>query len=167
MLKLNGYLASHFFNLFGYEGTERLAKVLEEKTHVKWYVPHRNGEINDKKNNDATITDKAIYRADTEELKKADIIVACLDGESIDDGVCTEIGFVAGYMEALNMYGIPHRPKIIIGLYTDMRQFGTGDNHHYINLYTKGAVNVWGKIVNNVDDLIEEITNYCENVIQI
>jgi hypothetical protein len=157
---MKGYLATFFFDNFGFEGTERLAQYLEKNTDIEWYVPQRNGEINDKKNNDGNITDKAIYRGDSDRLLESDILVACIDGVEIDSGVSCEVGLLAGYLEAFVKMGTITKPKLILGLYTDMRQDGTGDNHMYKNLYTKGAINYWGKVVRTKEEILGEINAY-------
>ena len=78
-MKLKGYFASHFFNDAFFKWTEDFASYIEKETGIEFYVPQRNAEINDKKNNDATITDIAISKGDTEELKVANVLVACID----------------------------------------------------------------------------------------
>src|SRR5690625_1598840 len=88
---MKGYFASHFFNDAMFQWTEDLACKIEQATGLDLYVPQRNGSINDKKNNDATITAAAISKADTEKLKEANILIACLDGLTIDDGVAAEV----------------------------------------------------------------------------
>ena len=161
---MKGYLATNFFNKFALDGTEALAQKIEKETSLKWYIPHRNGEINDKKNNDDIITDVKIYQADMKELMSSDIIVANLDGVEIDSGVAGEIGMIAAWNEMLNNYDIDEREelnyKLIIGYYTDMRQHGTGDNHFYINLFVKGACNCFGFVVDNEEDIIRIIDNW-------
>lgn len=158
---MKAYLATHFFNKAGFLWTMLVAEAIRnEFPELKLYVPQENGEINDKKNNDATVTNVAIYEADTKELLSSDILIACLDGVEIDAGVASEIGVFSGYIEALNASGINAKPRYIIGVYTDMRQDGTGDNHYYINLYTKGAVNKYGNIVRDTHELLEHIRNF-------
>ena len=114
-----GYLASHFFNDAMFKWTEDLAKFIEENTDLKLYVPQRNADINDKKNNDDIITDIKIAQADTAELKKANILIACLDGLTIDDGVAGEImahGVMGEFEKENNIYFT----IMIIGIITDM-----------------------------------------------
>lgn len=161
---MKGYLATHFFNKFALDGTEAFAKKLEKETSLQWYIPHRNGEINDKKNNDDIITDVKIYQADAKELMSSDVIVANLDGVEIDSGVAGEIGMVAAYNEMLDRINCGDSDdmdyKLIIGYYTDMRQYGTGDNHYYINLFVKGACSCFGSVVDNEEDVIRIINNW-------
>lgn len=141
-----GYLASHFFNDAMFTWTENLAKYIEEKTDLILYVPQRNADINDKKNNDDIITDIKIAQADTAELKKANILIACLDGLSIDDGVAAEIMAHGVMAEFEKEHGIDF-PRLIIGIITDMRYIGTGENKLYRNLMIVGKVKEHGNLI--------------------
>ena len=67
---MRGYLASHFFNDAMYKWTEEVGQYIENNSELDLYVPQRNADINDKKNNDDIITDIKISQADTDELKK-------------------------------------------------------------------------------------------------
>ena len=126
--------------------TENLAKYIEEKTDLILYVPQRNADINDKKNNDDIITDIKIAQADTAELKKANILIACLDGLSIDDGVAAEIMAHGVMAEFEKEHGIDF-PRLIIGIITDMRYIGTGENKLYRNLMIVGKVKEHGHLI--------------------
>lgn len=141
-----GYLASHFFNDAMFTWTENLAKYIEEKTDLILYVPQRNADINDKKNNDDIITDIKIAQADTAELKKANVLIACLDGLSIDDGVAAEIMAHGVMAEFEKEHGIDF-PRLIIGIITDMRYIGTGENKLYRNLMIVGKVKEHGHLI--------------------
>lgn len=141
-----GYLASHFFNDAMFKWTEDLARFIEENTDLKLYVPQRNADINDKKNNDDIITDIKIAQADTAELKKANILIACLDGLTIDDGVAGEI-MAHGVMGEFEKENNIDFPRMIIGIITDMRYLGTGENKLYRNLMIVGKVKEHGHLV--------------------
>lgn len=143
---MKGYLASHFFNDAMFRWTEDLAQFIEKNTSLDLYVPQRNADINDKKNNDATITDIKISQADTERLKEANILIANLDGLTIDDGVSAEImahGIMAEFEKDNNI----DFPRLIIGIITDMRYIGTGENKLYRNLMIIGKVKEHGHLV--------------------
>lgn len=151
--KFKAYIATHFFNAGGFMYTEKLAKDLRaEFPYIDFYVPQENGEINDKKNNDSTITATQIAIQDTEKLLASQLLIADLDGVEVDAGVASEIGVFAGMLEASRI--LLKQPmedkKKIIGIYTDMRKDGTGDNHMYKNLYTKGLVELWGAVVGDI-----------------
>ncbi|MCC5894562.1 MAG: nucleoside 2-deoxyribosyltransferase [Alkalibacterium sp.] len=122
---------------------------------IEIYLPQENAAINDKSNYADSIQ---IADGDNAYLEKADILIAILDGVTIDAGVASEIG----YFYSMN--------KPIIGVYSDIRQ-GAGANKakiealdviaespfSYINLYTVGLVKKRGNVVRNSDELIEEI----------
>lgn len=165
---MKGYFASHFFNDAVFQWTENLASEIEEKTGLNLYVPQRNAAINDKKNNDATITAAAISKADTAQLKAANILIACLDGLTIDDGVAAEV-MAHGVMAEMEADQGIHFPRLILGLITDMRAQGTGANRLYRNLMIIGKVEEHGKVIYGypgerayIDSLIQEIQHFME-----
>lgn len=134
------------------------AKIRQLDPMIDLYLPQENDAINDKQ---AYADSKMIAQADTEKLLQSDLIVAILDGLSIDTGVASEVG--VAYAK-----GIP-----IIGLYTDTRQQGSNNRKklqalneiaenqfHYVNLYTTGLIKLNGSIVNNEDDLLIAIAKY-------
>lgn len=134
------------------------AKIRQLDQTIDLYLPQENDSINDKQ---AYADSKMIAQADTEKLLASDLMVAGLDGLSIDNGVASEIG-VAYAKE------IP-----IIGLYTDTRQQGSSNQQklqalgqiaenqfHYVNLYTTGLIKLNGTIVNNEADLLEAVKKY-------
>lgn len=168
---MRGYFASHFFNAGMYEWTDKVCDYIEEHTDIELYVPQRNASINDKKNNDDIITDIAISKADTAELKKSNILFACLDGLTIDDGVAAEI-MAHGVMKELEEeYDIsPRMPRMIIGILTDMRYQGTGENKLYRNLMIVGKVKEHGKLVigypgddTYLDEIVDIVNEFMDN----
>lgn len=165
---MKGYLASHFFNDAFYTWTEKIANEIEKNTELTLYVPQRNAAINDKKNNDAIITDIKISKADTKMLKESNILIANLDGLTIDDGVSGEI-MAHGVMKEFEEEHNIDFPRIIIGIITDMRYSGTGDNHLYRNQMIIGKVKECGKLVvgyPNDDDYIKEVINIINDFIE-
>lgn len=165
---MKGYLASHFFNDAFFVWTEKLAKYIEENTDLELYVPQRNASINDKKNNDANITAEKISEADTKELKQANILIACLDGLTIDDGVAGEVMAHGVMGEFEEEHGIDF-PRLIIGLVTDMRYEGTGDNKLYRNQMIVGKVLEHGTLVIGYagdDSYKKEIVNLINDFIK-
>ncbi len=134
------------------------AKIRQLDQTIDLYLPQENDSINDKQ---AYADSKMIAQADTEKLLASDLMVAVLDGLSIDNGVASEIG-VAYAKE------IP-----IIGLYTDTRQRGSSNQQklqalgqiaenqfHYVNLYTTGLIKLNGTIVNSEADLLAAVKKY-------
>lgn len=158
---MNAYLATHFFNEAGFKYTKELAELIRrEIPELNLYVPQENSEINDKTNNDGVITAKLIANGDNHFLKNSDILIANLDGVEIDSGVSAEIGYFSGLIEAEKELLDEPRERLIIGLYTDIRQDGTGENFFYINLYTKGLVQLNGVIVKNRFELIDQLQKF-------
>jgi len=99
-------------------------------------------------NASAEPTAKDIFRSDTARILESDVLVVCLDQETIDSGVACEVGLAYAF-------GIP-----IVGLYTDIRQYRSGRGRMYKNLYVLGAIEVFGKIVTNVNELLTLIPAY-------
>lgn len=160
---MKAYLASHFFNEAGFDYTEKVAaRIREEVPELDLYVPQNNSDINDKEANDDIITASLIAEGDNKYLKESNILIANIDGVEIDSGVSAEIGYMSGLIEAEKTKDKP-MPRIIIGLYTDMRQDGTGENFFYINLYTKGLIKLNGLLVKNTDELISTIKDFIKN----
>lgn len=131
------------------------AQIRNLSPQIDLYLPQENNDINDKQ---AYADSKMIAQADTAKLLASDLVIAILDGNTIDNGVASEIG-------------VAYAQKIpIIGLYTDTRQQGAGNQQkldalsqvaenqfHYINLYTTGLIKLNGTIVNNEADLLTAI----------
>lgn len=131
------------------------AQIRNLSPQIDLYLPQENNDINDKQ---AYADSKMIAQADTEKLLASDLVIAILDGNAIDNGVASEIG-------------VAYAQKIpIIGLYTDTRQQGAGNQQklaalsqvaenqfHYVNLYTTGLIKLNGTIVNNEADLLTAI----------
>lgn len=128
-------------------------RALDDSLEV--YLPQENGAINDKT---AYADSTMIALADTERVLESDLLVAVLDGITIDAGVASEIG--VAYAKNIPM----------IGLYTDTRQQGadnqkklaalsdTAENQfHYLNLYTVGLLKLNGTVATNEQDFLELI----------
>ncbi|HJG22168.1 nucleoside 2-deoxyribosyltransferase [Enterococcus durans] len=122
------------------------------------YLPQENEAINDKTD---YADSKMIALADTEKVLESDLMIALLDGLTIDAGVASEIG--VAYAK-----GIP-----VIGLYTDSRQQGGShpkklealqqvaeNQFHYLNLYTVGLIKLNGSIVSDETELLEALKVY-------
>ena len=122
------------------------------------YLPQENEAINDKTD---YADSKMIALADTEKVLESDLMIALLDGLTIDAGVASEIG--VAYAKS-----IP-----VIGLYTDSRQQGGShpkklealqqvaeNQFHYLNLYTVGLIKLNGSIVSDETELLEALKVY-------
>ena len=153
------YFASPLFSEMERLYNEKLVlNIRESYPGVEVYVPQEQVEINDK---NAYADSMAIAKYDTDALLESQLIVAVLDGATIDVGVATEIG--VAYQA-----GIP-----IIGLYTDSRQQGAENKQKlaalqeiaesqfsYINLYTVGLIKMNGAIYNTSEHFITAINSY-------
>lgn len=153
------YYAAPLFSEMELRYNEYLAgKIKETYPELDIYIPQEQGDINDK---NAYADSIMIAKYDTDALLASDLMVAVLDGATIDVGVATEIG--VAYQA-----GIP-----IVALYSDSRQQGATNKEKlaalqqiaesqfpYINLYTVGLIKTNGVIVNNTVDLLGEINNY-------
>lgn len=134
------YFANGLFSEADREYNEKVVQKIES-LGISVYLPQRNMAINDKTKAASAVM---VYDGDTEELKRANALVAVLDGPVIDPGVAAEIGWVSGwnemceskFMEDMNItlkgnarsvgddpekIDIP-RVKPIIAIYTDCRE---------------------------------------------
>jgi nucleoside 2-deoxyribosyltransferase/SAM-dependent methyltransferase len=93
-----------------------------------------------------------IFTIDSAAILNSQLLVACIDQETIDSGVACEIGLAYAF-------NIP-----IIGLYTDIRQHRQGKARMYKNLYVLGAIEAHGEVVSSVDELISVIPKYLEPI---
>ena len=133
-------------------------EIRKEYPDLEVYLPQEQGDINDKSSYANSVM---IAQVDTEGLLSSDLLIAVLDGISIDAGVASEVG--VAYQA-----GIP-----IIGLYTDSRQSGYDNEEKlaalkelgesqfsYVNLYTVGLCKMAGELVDSEEDLLRTINKY-------
>ncbi len=135
-LKRRVYWANAMFNEADRAFNARCAEQLRV-AGISVFLPQESTE-----NASASPSADVIFRQDSAEILQSDVMVACLDQETIDPGVCCEIGVAF-------LGGVP-----IIGLYTDIRQNRTGPARMYKNLYVVGAVLSSGGIVSSIGELI-------------
>ena len=154
-----GYYAAPLFSHMELQYNEFLVgKIREVYPELSLYVPQENGDINDK---NAYADSILIAKLDTEQLLDSNVMIAILDGQTMDVGVATEIG--VAYQA-----GIP-----VVALFSDSRQQGATNakkiaalqevaesQFPYVNLYTIGLIKTNGVVVNNIDDLISQIGYY-------
>ena len=156
---MNIYFAAPLFAASDLQYNATLVeKIRQQYPEVTIYLPQENAAINDKS---AYADSKMIALADTEKVLTSDLMIACLDGLTIDAGVASEIG--VAYAK-----GIP-----IIGLYTDSRQQGADNQQklnalqtvaenqfHYVNLYTVGLIKLNGEIFSSESALLEGLVAF-------
>lgn len=153
------YFASPLFSDMERVYNESLVKKIRTMyPELNVYLPQEQGEINDK---ESYADAKMIAKYDTDALLNSQLVLAILDGVSIDVGVASEIG--VAYQA-----GIP-----VLGLFTDSRQQGADNQKKitalkevgesqfpYMNLYTSGLIKLNGQILTNEEDWLKEITTY-------
>ena len=157
------YFAAPMFAKSDLLYNQQLVKEIRElSSELSIYLPQENEAINDKT---AYADSKMIALADTEKVLESDLMIALLDGLTIDAGVASEIG--VAYAK-----GIP-----VIGLYTDSRQQSGShpkkldalqqvaeNQFHYLNLYTVGLIKLNGSIVSDETELLEALKVYLKGV---
>ena len=156
---MNIYFASPLFSNMECRYNEYLVNQIRNAyPEVTVYLPQEQATINDKQ---AYADSIQIATYDTKALLNSQLMVAVLDGATIDVGVATEIGIAY-------QAGIP-----VLGLYTDSRQQGADNKQKidalkeiaesqfsYVNLYTVGIVKMNGDILDTEQALIEKINSY-------
>lgn len=158
-MKKQIYFASPLFSAMEKQYNASLVEMLRKKyPNEQFYVPQEQMAINDK-NQYADSTAIATY--DTEALLSSKLMIAVLDGATIDVGVASEIG-------------VAYQAKILIlGLYTDSRQQGADhpkkiealkevaeSQFPYANLYTIGLIKLNGTVLNNEEEWVQAIQKY-------
>jgi nucleoside 2-deoxyribosyltransferase len=133
------YLASPLFSEAEKNFNAHLTSELER--YVTVYLPQRDGGLMSEMVSIGIPSDIAachVFQRDMEAIKKADYLIAILDGRAIDEGVAFELGIA--YSQA----------KRCVGLQTDSRRLAMWGNNPMIT----GALE---SVFISVDDLIEWI----------
>lgn len=153
------YFASPLFSMSEQSFNEQVVEYIRENIPgAEVYLPQENESINDKS---GYADSEMIANGDNKYLEEADILVAVLDGQTVDVGVAAEVG----YFYSMN--------KPIIGLYTDSRQ-GTYGNQQkidaldeiaesqfsYINLYLVGLIKMRGDIFARIEELVFRLMRF-------
>ncbi|QIK57262.1 nucleoside 2-deoxyribosyltransferase [Erysipelothrix sp. HDW6A] len=153
------YFASPLFsNMERIYNADVVSRIRNQYPDIEVYLPQEQGDINDKSSYADSVM---IAKLDTQELLSSDLLIAVLDGITVDAGVASEIG--VAYQA-----GIP-----VLGLYTDSRQEGYDNKEKiealselaesqfsYVNLYTVGLIKLNGYLTNSEEDLINRIVDY-------
>lgn len=116
------YLAAPLFSLAEREFNVRLALILEQEYSV--FLPQRDGELLVElisRGIDQLAAKRRVFENDLAAIRRCDIVVAVLDGRTIDEGVAFELG-VAFALK-----------KRCIGLQTDPRRLLFGSNNPMID----------------------------------
>lgn len=162
MLKKKVYFAAPLFSSAEVGYNKSIVSAIRDLTkgELEIYLPQENLAINDK---NAYANSKDILLGDIAHVKDCDVMVAILDGQTIDAGVAAEVGYA--YAK-----GIP-----VLGLYTDSRQKGTenkskiealsepGENQFsYINLFVSGAIKTNGSLYSKEEELIKDLVDWSQ-----
>lgn len=153
------YFAAPLFSRAEQDYNEKCATMIRAVSDaIDLYVPQEAEDINDKSKYADSLM---IARGDADKVKESDLVIAVLDGLSVDAGVAAEVGMAY----ALD---IP-----MIGLYTDVRTQGAdvpeklealhvlGESQFsYVNLFVVGLIKEKGKLVGSEAELIEAIQSY-------
>jgi nucleoside 2-deoxyribosyltransferase len=148
------YVAGALFSEAERAWLDSLAARLREEG-FDCFVPHEQfSELEE-------LTPAEVFRVDAQGVRDANVLLAWLDGPSIDDGTACEIGMFA----ELAASGDP-RYRGIVGLVTDLRlqrRRGTavGDG---MNLFVAGAIEANGRICWSVDEAIEALRELLRSV---
>jgi nucleoside 2-deoxyribosyltransferase len=86
-----------------------------------------------------------VFETDTQMISNCDVFVACIDQETIDAGVACELGIAWA------------QGKMICALYTDFRQFRTGEFRMYKNSYVIGCIKSKGHFFSTIGDLVQHL----------
>lgn len=139
--RISVYIANAMFSeadrLFNLQIQETM-----ERYGILVYLPQNNSE-----NTRDDPCNIVIFEQDTYQILQADIIVACLDQDTIDSGVACEIGIAVTL------------GKPIVGILTDIRQHRT-KNRIYKNPFVTGAIERSGIIVKSIEEAVKAIQIY-------
>jgi len=133
------YVAGPLYNEGERWFDEVLARCAEE-VGISTYLPHRDlGLLAGQKDS------PRLFAGDMKQLDRAEIVVANLDGISIDSGAAWELGYAYA------------RGKHLIGIRTDFR---THARHSDLNPMILHSLN---KLVNSVEDLRAYLEKYASS----
>lgn len=130
------YLAAPLFSSAEKEYNSRLARLLEDHL-FDVFLPQDAGDDISHRDQE---THRRIYARNLEELEKADIIVAVIDGADADSGTAWEMGYAC-------CRGIP-----VIAIRTDFRM--AGPNEH-VNLMLEQSA----RLVRSTDELFDALNS--------
>ncbi len=142
------YISAPLFNEMEIEFNKKIDKMLEDM-ELTTYLPQRDGgedELLLKNPELYAEAGKRVFKRDVDALKNSKILLIILDGRTVDEGACVELGMAYAYS------------KIIIGIQTDVRRFS--DNHN--NLMIDYSIN-YG-IYNNINELKEAMLKIKDSI---
>lgn len=135
--KMRIYLASPLFNESERQFNRSIRDILSFDFQV--FLPQEDGLLLEnliKSGVAVEDAESAVYEADINAMNQADILIAVLDGATVDEGVAFELGYCKA------------QGKICVGLQTDVRRRLPTGNNPMINQSCK-------EIFHNIEELIE------------
>ena len=166
MREFNAYLAGPIFT-YGdlLRNTEWAAKLREAFPGIDLYSPVENTDINGVEGKKKFAGSKEVSSADNRRLDRTDVLIACIDGDVLPAGTCSEIGKFHEKIARGDR-------KYIVGICTDNRQCylthseakdmgGAAElgeqQYSYQNIYVTGLIKEYGVLVSNIEDAIAAI----------
>ena len=157
------YLAGSIF-YYGdlLRNTEWAKKIRDAIPGVDLYSPVENTEINGVEGKKKFAGSQEIASGDNLRLDNTDILIACIDGDTVPAGTSAEIGVMREKVRRGDH-------KYIVGICTDNRQMylthseaknkggaaSLGEQQYsYQNLYVTGLIKQGGILVSNIEDAI-------------
>lgn len=160
------FLADKFRNDYFYQ------RLTEAFPDAYIYDPLQNTDINGVEGKKKFADSIMIAQADNERLDNTDILIATIDGDVLPSGTCSEIGKFHEKIARGDR-------KALVGICTDTRQCylthsaakdeggcsRLGEQQYsYQNLYVTGLINQVGTLVSTIDDAIEAVKKYREEL---
>ncbi len=160
------FLADKFRNDYFYQ------KLTEAFPDAYIYDPLQNTDINGVEGKKKFADSIMIAQADNERLDNTDILIATIDGDVLPSGTCSEIGKFHEKIARGDR-------KALVGICTDTRQCylthsdakdkggcsRLGEQQYsYQNLYVTGLINQVGTLVSTIDEAIEAVKKYREEL---
>ncbi|MEX2375154.1 MAG: nucleoside 2-deoxyribosyltransferase [Dehalococcoidia bacterium] len=144
------YLAGPLFTPYQRAFLEDLAHRLRI-LGIEVFVPHEQLL-------EGPLTPSMVFNSDAAGLRNADVVLAVLDGDGVDDGTACEIGIFA---ELLRTSG---RQGSIIGLMTDIRTLRNTQDAPHMNLFVRGCIERHGALHTDIDETITALQVLAEEV---
>jgi len=113
MMDYDVYFAAPFFNVAERELNSKLVAAMEAQG-LSVFSPARDGFVAKDQLGDSTHwTEIAaqVWACDTDAINRSKILFAVIDGRSIDEGVCVEIGFAAAKMKPIIAFSSDDRKQ--------------------------------------------------------
>ena len=157
------YLAGSIF-YYGdvLRNTEWAQKLRAALPNIDLYSPIENTDINGPEGKKKFAGSREIANGDNARLDNTDILVACIDGDVLPSGTCSEIGIMREKIRRGDH-------KYVIGICTDNRQCylthseakdaggasALGEQQYsYQNIFVTGIIKQSGILVSSIDDAI-------------